>query len=339
MKYLSVLMLFLLIHILIGCKEKVGTMTRVDSEISADLLSNSKIISNKLFLNIKEGKYSEVEQIASSQLMTTTNNQLSGVLSQLKPLFESNNFEHFHTYYTNNFSAESDTSTNQIGPIIPSLSSNLLIINNFNFIGKECLNTFYKSTNAGMQYLIWFSFSRYNDKWKLNYLSVGDYGVAGDNANGITKKALNNSESNEILTAVVLSMVASKILRPAQTLQYPNEKQLLTDIQKIQRKAKDEIKFPLIMDNGKPIIAINHSITKQGISPVIVYLTKTKLDKSLIEKEAEKLFSSTIKTYPELEKNFDFTIIKAFNEMPNNPKKQYSNHTVIINNKTKKVFK
>lgn len=318
--------------ILLGCNIKPHSIyTQVDSEISSELQEVSRDLSEKIVTSIKLNNYDNFLNMTSDHLQQTSKGQLRGFFTQLTSVFSENEFEHFHTYFSTNSLAKSDVSSSNVGPIIPSLTdTSLFIINNFNFIGKKSLNIFLKSTNKGMQNLFLMSFSEYDGEWKLNAIAGGDWGVDGLDAQELIEKASEYSENSEYLSSVAYSLISQKVLRPSTALQYPNESDIVNKIKSIQNNATSSIAFPIVLSEDISIIGIDAVVTKEGINPVIVYTTKTVLQKEPLDEEAKSLLPKINKTFKDII-NFDFILLKAFNEAPIDPHKQYQAYSTVIN--------
>lgn len=63
---------------------------------------------------------------------------------------------------------------------------------------------------------------------------------------------------------------------------------------------------------------------------MVHYVTDTALDKDALKGEAAIVIPEIKRLYPGLGENFDFVLLRAYNESPTDPKKTYENYTTVI---------
>ena len=76
---------------------------------------------------------------------------------------------------------------------------------------------------------------------------------------------------------------------------------------------------------------MNYQITnKDGIIPVIQYVTKTELDGQKIEQELKDLLVDILKLLEGLENDFPVLVMRAYNELPSDPNKKYKVYNTVL---------
>jgi hypothetical protein len=181
-----------------------------------------------------------------------------------------------------------------------------------------------------MQYLIWLSFSEYEDGWKLNWLDAGDWGIEGMNGRAIMQKASGYVKSRQYLSAHVYVTIASRIIKPARRLQYPDENELLAIQEEITDSVNANLELPLRIMNRFVVFGIDKIVAIQGVSPLIHYVTNTPLESTPLRKEADIILSQIVKLYPDVKKNFGYVVFKAYNEIPSGQKERYQVFTTVV---------
>ena len=307
--------------------------TKVNDEIEFQLRQEIYEIKKELFEGIKNKDYDKVSKLISPKLAEVKNFDLKSFVNQASSLLDKRDFVIVDQYLSTlkKFGKESKAT------IVPSLTDkSKLIINNLTFFGKESYNLFLKSKNPGWQNSSFISLSKFNGQWKINIIHFGDYSI-----NNLTPPKLyvlgnKAKRKNRLSSCVVYSWGINKFLRPAPYLQYIDEQKYIKFVKSSVSEMNAKFKFPFEID-GITIFSFQTVTTNDvGLIPLILYITDKDLKNPVVATEAKQLKGEILKKFYGLDHDFDYIIMKAYNEIPSDPKKIYNFRRTVIKLKADK---
>ena len=329
MKYLKLILPFFL---LMSCSGNIHSIkTNINDEINPSLKSEINLLKIELIDCIKKQDYNQIKELLSPELLELKEFNLELLVEQIFPIISNYNFIIKDQYY----SVMKTVDTDSKATIVPSVSDDKLIINNLEFYNNESYNLFLTSENPGREYLFFLSMSKYNEDWKINIIHFGNYGINGLHPSELYDISNQLISNGKPLSAIFYALAMNKFLRPAPYLQYKEEAIYKEFIDTSISEMNDKMNFPINISNIK-IFGMNYELTnKDGIIPVIQYITKTELDGSKIEPELKILLADILKLLDGLENDFPVMIMRAYNELPSDPNKKYKvyNTVLTMNNK------
>jgi hypothetical protein len=301
--------------------------TKINEEISPELRQNIIEIKNKLVLGIQNKDYEKVSILLSPELLAAKDFNLEYFINQVPPLTTKGEFIVLDQYFSTLRKIGNDSQAT----IIPSISEkNKFIINKLIFYGKEAYNLFLKSTNSGWQYLLFLSLGKFDEAWKINIMHVGSYSItdlAAPELYEIGKEAMRNGR---LTSCVVYSWAIQRCIRPAPFLQYIDEKEYLAFVKSSYSDFNNTISFPFKIAD-KEFIGLQIVTTdNEGLIPVILYMTDKDLKNPEVDKEVEQLKSEIIKKFYGIDHDFEYVLLRAYNEMPTDSQKQYEVRGTIL---------
>lgn len=307
--------------------------TKINNEIDPQLRKEIGEIKKELFDGIKNKDYDKVSKLLSPRLFEVKNFDLKSFVNQASTLLDKHEFVIADQY----LSTLRKIGKESKATIVPSLTDkSKFIINNLTFHGKESYNLFLKSKNPGWQYLSFISLSKFNGQWKINIIYFGDYSI-----NNLTPPKLYNlgnkaKSKNRLSSCVVYSWGINKFLRPAPYLQYMDEKKYVKFVKSSVSDMNAKFKFPFKI-GGITIFSFQTITTNdQGLIPVILYITDKDLNNPVLDEEAKQLKGEILKKFYGLDHDFDYVVMRAYNEMPSDPKKTYNFRGTVIKLKADK---
>lgn len=325
MKFLLILPL-----LLISCSANIHSIkTKENKEIDEQIRSKIEIIKNEFIENTKNAEYAKVKKLFSIHLLAlleSENFDFDNYMNQINPIFNKLNFIIKDEYY----SVMDKIGTDSKATIIPSLSEDKFIINNFTFLNNEIYNIFLITNNPGRQYLMFLSLSQYDEEWKINTIHIGNYGFDGLNAPELYRKSKEYIENERPLSAILYTVSINEFLRPAPFLQYKDEniyKEFITDSV---NTINELMQFPKEISNIK-IFGMKYDITNEdGFIPIIQYITQTDLDAVKLKEELLNIEEEINEYLENMKDDFPALAFRAFNEMPSDPKKTYNSYTTVL---------
>lgn len=315
------------IFILFSCSAGSYTVvTQINNEIDQEINSEIENISSSIIESIKTQNNQSLTNFLSQKLLALENFDLESFTKQLNSFLTGNTFITKDQYY----SRLADVKEDSMATIIGSLDEDKFIINNLKFHNNESYNLFLTSTNPGPQYLLFMSFSKYGNDWKANIIQLGNYSLIGETAPILYKRSKNLYERGHITSSALLNIALNNLLRPAPFLQYKNEAEYKNFIKSTSNKISENYNFPIKLASID-IIGLNfHFITKDGIMPVILYLTDTEFNKVLLKKEIQENKEKLLEAFPFIDQDFKYAFMRAYHEMPTDKNKTYDLYTTSL---------
>ncbi|MFC1579679.1 hypothetical protein ACFL4N_02070 [Thermodesulfobacteriota bacterium] len=309
------------------CTNVQMVRTRTNDEIDLEIRQQIAKIKNELFISIKKKDYEKLSKLLSPKLLKLQKFNIESFVIQVSQFMDRNEFIILDQYFsTINAFGKPFQAT-----VIPSLTDkHKFIINNLTFLGKESYNLFLKSTTPGWQYLMFLSFSKINDEWKINSMHVGNYSISNLTAPKLVKMGKEAMSKGRLTSCFVYSWAINKTLRPAPYLQYMDEKKYVEFVKVSHSTFNKKIKFPFIIA-GKKFIGLQIETTKfEGLIPIIMYITEKHLKGPVVDSEAKQIKDEMLNKFYGIDHDFDYILMRAYRELPTDSKKLYKTHNTII---------
>jgi len=308
-------------------------ITKANAEIELQLRQEISEIKNELFEGIKNRDYDKVSKLISPKLLEAKDFDLKSFFNQASTLLGKHDFLIADQY----LSTLKKIGKESKATIVPSLTDkSKFIINNLTFFGKESYNLFLKSTNPGWQHLSFISLSKFKGKWQINIIHFGDYSINNLTAPKLYNLGIEAKNKNRLSSCVVYSWGINKFLRPAPYLQYIDEQKYLKFVKSSVSEMNATFKFPFIID-GITIFGFQIETTdNEGLIPIILYITDKDLNNPVLDEEAKQLRDEILKKFYGLDHDFDYIVMRAYNEMPSDPNKKYNYRGTVIKLKADK---
>ena len=298
----------------------------IDSKIRKEINSNTA----EIMKNIITHNATALKKLLSHEgFKTLDQSQIEKIITTLKPIMQKYKFEVFREYY----SVVKKIGTGNHFAILPENETDFIV--NSAYIPGNTYLQFLISLNDGIQYLLYLQYIFEDEEWKLYALNIKDYAYQHQPTPDLLNKANELFLKNENLSAAIYALAANRLLRPADNLQYPKEKEYIDSIKNIIAKFNSVYKFPIPLKscNQSSLYSIDYIVTKDGIIPLIKYITATNLKNvSDLKKEANKINDEINQLFPDMEKNFQYLVLQAYNKKPSDPKKQYNSYNHVFKN-------
>lgn len=307
--------------------------TKINAEIEFQIRQEISEIKSELFEGIKNKDYDKVSKLISPKLSEVKDFDLKSFVNQVYSLLDKRDFVIIDQYLTTlkKFGKESKAT------IVPSLTDkSKFIINNLTFFGKESYNLFLKSTNPGWQNLSFISLSKFNGRWEINIIHFGDYSIKNLTAPKLYNLAKKAKGENRLSSSVVYSLGIKKFLRPAPYLQYIDEQKYIKFIESSFSEMNAKFKFPFKIDSTTIIGFQIETTDNEGLIPTILYITDKDLNNPVLDEEVKQLKDEILKKFYGLDHDFDYILMRAYNEIPSDPNKEYKFRGTVIKLKADK---
>lgn len=196
----------------------------------------------------------------------------------------------------------------------------------FNFMNKEkesyvcMMKSKYNKTD---DYLITTIYGMVGDKWKLNDIKVGLYGVYDKNAKDYFTMAEKAKENDHIIDAFMYYNAAENLQSPlGDMIKYEISEDAKKYTKHMRTKVAMKYKFPQKLSNieTQPIVEnIAPSKNAKGLHPIITYRTFVAVeDTTGLKKEYEQVKAEVRKIYKGLNFDRDFMYYRAYNKYSEN---------------------
>jgi hypothetical protein len=307
-------------------------LTKSNSEINSELRVHIDDLTKEVFLVIKSGNSESLKKYLSKGLLEKISYDTSNLTKTLNPFISGSEFHSLNDYYC---------TVKKIGwgkkfTIVPSLTDdNSLIIPNIEIPGEHTFIKILKDNAEGFSHLLLVQYVKEGDGWKINFFVGADYEIDNYNAPKLVQKCNELYKQEKIASAVLYGLAAIRVLRPASYLQYKNENEYRKLLKSIFKEFNQKYHFPIEFKTNKSVqlFSIDLQVTKEGIEPVIQYLTPSiNSSREIINNEASKLLPEVYDIFPDLKKSFPFIIMRAYKELPVDRNKQYMCFNSIFQN-------
>lgn len=189
---------------------------------------------------------------------------------------------------------------------------------------REMYIAFFVPKNIPNKWMFTAIYNKYDYGWKLSRLDVGHYTSNGKTAPELYELAKEYYAKKYMVDAANTLSEASDCLRPYEGWQYPVE----TAVSELAGKVTDIVNrkyynlYPIAGVNTNPrVFRVFTQTSKEGVFPVIYYLTRIKLSDTVALKKENAIVQKMIgKTMPGVDKNNKYIYYSAFNAMPDGSK-------------------
>lgn len=301
--------------------------TQVNDEIDSAFRKEFKKIEAQLLIALKNNDFNAFSYLISPELSKTNQNDLKKFVTQCSALMTKSNFELKNVYY----STVKSTDQSPIVNIIPSLKDKrMLRIMNMPIIGKKSFDMFLTSTNSGWQQLLFVHFCKFDSQWKMTHINMSTNAINGLDVQSLYDLTIKAKTNNRLISSTVYAWALSKVVKPAKYLQYPDEKIYFDSIKSVYEELNQKMKFPFKIEDITIIGLRIETTNKEGLIPVINFVTDLKFDDPALKQQIQKQKSKILKAFFGVEQDFDFLLMRAYNEIPNDPKKTYNTYGIVL---------
>lgn len=316
------ILLILLSTVILSCTGSLYTeKLLVNEDIDSELRNELQSLENKLFKSIKAKNYDDFKTLLSKTLLQSEDFNYTEFLDEIYPFITEYSLSKLDEYYS-----ELNSISTKIYPTLsiePENSNSDLCINDLVFYEKEAYNSFYVSNGKNLQHLLFLGFSNYDGEWKINIIQVGDYAVNGLTAKELHDEANNYMESNDIINATFKTIAMKKVLNPINCLYYKENDTYYKSYKNNITEINNSIEFPIEISNIKIFNMHVFFTEKSGIIPIFLYKTETELNEKMLKEEIASLRSDFLDYFPTLKLEYEFIVLRAYNEYPEDKGKKY----------------
>lgn len=318
----------LLLLIFLSAFNLHAILTKFNNEIDADLRKKIRDLSTVLIENIKSGNTGAIGDLLSNELSEREKQDISNIFAQVRPVFMKFDFELFDEYY----SFISSVGKDEVYTIIPE-EKDSFIVQGVRIPSKHSYIQFWKSDNAGFQYLTFLRYVKEGEEWKLIQVHFGDYAIQGQPAPALVAKCRGLHSDKKYMSSAIYALATQKVMRPAPFLQYKKENAYMETLRTVLGEINQRHRFPISL-KGSPnasLFSVDMTVTTSGISPVLKYTTSKDLNlQEAVSEEATILFPEIQSMSPDLIDSFEYIILQAYNELPFDPNKKYESYNTIF---------
>jgi hypothetical protein len=320
-KHLSILFFACAISVLLqSCYFQVNTFGRWKNQnIDKEVRNEIGLLDKKLFKSIMTKNVSGVKQLMSKTLIDISGKKIDTLVNGLGDAFKANDYKLLDEFYTKNTNENTSTTLQSDKGDYNDYKIEYLAIN------KETYVSVMVSTDLPVNCMVLAIYGKYDNGWKLNILQMGEYSIMDQTAPEYYTSALNQYGKGNVVDAVDMIVMASKIAYPVgKYFSYLNDYEMKDTYSVILKDANTQYHFPLIVGHIKTkpqIFAINPQFVSnaepKGILPIIQYnssipikdTTALKIENQGIQKVIGDMFIG-------IDKNKPGIIYQVFNHQP-----------------------
>jgi len=319
---MKISILVVILTLILGC---TTIYTRFNEEIDNDLRISLKNKSLAIIKGIKSGDDKFYKDLLSDEFLKNTPDQKK-LQFALERQFNIERYELIEEYYTHAAGSISALT-------IITDEEKRLLIQQMQPMGKYSYAQFWKSDSLGLQHILFFYYGKQDNKWKLFNLYIGDYSIENQIAPDLIKKSNKLCEDKKYLSSLIYALASQKVMRPAPFLLYKNEVDYKGTIDKIIKKFESNYHLPILLEatSGTKLFSIDLVVTTSGITPIFSYFTHTDIsNQKQVMEESDKVFTKISNIFPDTKDYFQYIALKAFNELPTNPGKEYHGYGTVF---------
>ncbi len=302
------------------------SITKIDSAIDNAIVKELSILKEDFIHGIKSNDKKLLESLWSEQFKETAGANLDTFIDQLHFFLMEENLSVDHMYYTKVVTKENPIRMT----IIPEVTTDLPMINSAEIYGNQSFSFFIETTKDMNQYLLFLSFGRFNQEWKVVTVGFGNYKIANMSAPLLYEKIQNLKSDKKQDVAVYYALALRTCLRPVYFLQYQNEAAYIKAIENEFQAINERYAFPFMLGDMQ-VIGLDIQLTdSEGITPIVKYITDVELNRDSLDIEISNAWPEILNRFSGLETEFEHIVFQAYHEMPSNPKQQYHCFNTII---------
>lgn len=189
--------------------------------------------------------------------------------------------------------------------------------------GEAIYVRLFRADEGFRERLLGLIYLRRDGAWRLKTLRSGSLRIDGKSAIDYFEEARGLYEQDLLLPAMTRLTVANDLLRPVSFLHYERE----PEVRELQRKVQADLAaaytFPIELPGGPQVYRIRPLFLQGQLSPAVQYVTRSKLERDVLQAEADQAARDLADLFPGLCHASDFVAFLAFNEPPLDPRAQY----------------
>lgn len=298
-----------------------GIKSSRDEQIKQDLRSQIQQLNQQIFDSIKKDDAAVVIGLAVDEVKKDPQfpEKIKIMYKQLKPLVEKLKLETYHEFHVLNKKPQAKNiliTSKTEEPFQLSVQGGY----------SETYVSFITSKGSFRDPLLAFVYVREKDQWRLYGFHVGVLRVSGKTAMEWLKEAKSFSGKGYHVPAVLRMKIGKLCVRPVPFMQFDKEKEWNAFGQKLLSKVNLKLPLQLSEVKGQPeIFGVDASFDNQELVPAVQYVTKIPLEKTAeLQTEADAIAAALPKAIPGIEKGANSIFFRAFSELPQDPKKEYT---------------
>lgn len=311
----KLLLLFLSILMFQSCQPN-STSMNVNKGIKKKIRKEIKVLNDQLIKSISDKNINGLKVLLSDDVLKKDGFEIEKTINELNATLQSNKYKILNEYQVK---SSSTGNLNTIDSGDSDINDYLIMYQTLN---EEMYVSVLMTEGKIIENLIIVVYGKYNDKWKINILKIGDYKINNKTAPEYYQLAKDCYEKDYLIDAVNYIGIAKYISRPADKFfQFKKEKNINEFYDKVMVEVQSKFKLPMTLENieTKPtLLRISPEITNDGVYPVVYYLSKIKLKNSKeLKAENEQIKKEIGRIFTGIDKDKKYVVYKVFNEMPN----------------------
>jgi len=298
----------------------IETKTFQDDKIDADIKAEIAPLNKQIFNSLMTRNVGGIKKLMSPQMLDSAGTTIDTIVNTVANTYKGKEYKILDEFYTKN--------------AIPgkriTLISNKGNINNYTIeygvLNRETYVSLMVSQNLPINFAVLTVFGKYDDKWKLNILSVNDYSILDKTAPEYYATALQQFRKGDTIDAALNIITASAVGHPGgKHLKYQDDDDMQTFYTSTIAEANAAYHFPIPLKQiktGPELYAIVPKLItdkkQQGIYPVIKYMSKIKITDTVALKQENNAVQKAVGSmFKGITEDKNYILYDAFNELPN----------------------
>lgn len=320
------IVLFLISSGLFSCQFNASNSWKNET-IPSSIRFNIKNLNTKLVSDLKNGNIKDIKKTFSKPMLEQTKeSNFSDELLIFKDILKNDSFNLIDEFYTKNLSTN---------------STNILSGDHYNFgfvaLNKEMYVSIIEvESNSNSSYLLGIVYGKYDSKWEVNILQIGQYKLDGKNALDFYMIARKQYLKDHFVDSANNIFLADQLLFPLKNYwTYREHEGIQTMFESVVEEIHNTISFPLELEEiqTKPqLFGISPQVFAEGIYPIISYKSNIDIKDTIkLKKEYLEVNKSIDIRFSGIHDENSTLIYKVWEEIPDG-KTPINNYSFIHKN-------
>lgn len=308
--FLFVLIVFVIQSCKIGTHKYYGN-DNIDSDITEQIHSlNEQIIESVLTNNS-----GLLKKMMSSKLIEKNSFDIDTLLQQVNTIIKERKYKTVDEYHMKS----SETEMNFTIVSESSLDHGYKIL--YQAVNEENFISLILPESKIDNFIIAIFYGKYNEKWKLNGLKLGQYIINGKTATEHFKQAQSEYDKGYLVDAISSMGLASKCLKPFPFWEYNQSKEIIDFRERLANEVNDKYSLPMVLNEIKSAPEIYNIMPfgmNEGYFPMVKYVSGIDVKDTIALKQENQQIQKVIgQIFTGIDKEKSMVFYKAVNELPN----------------------
>jgi hypothetical protein len=298
-----------LLLVLAGCNS-IGTWQ--NEQIPPDVQAEVTPLIDRLIAALRSGNENDIRVLCSDRFVREQEGVIQKLITEIPDRIRQFPFTIRHRQYTNDIVAGKkhriETGTGDHDFAIDYTAAN-----------KESYAVVLEFQTPVEQYCALIVYGKNGSEWKINILYIGNRFMENKDVYDWYRIAEKHFEKGNLADAALDVLIIRSLQQPAGKLwHYAAEDEIEQFCQKVEREASEQFAFPVACEavaSQPGIYSLNNRSYKNGIFPVVEYVTGFDLEDSLaIKEECRAVHASIDRIFPGITRNNKMIVYRSWDK-------------------------